>query len=165
MRSAAVAGEVPHFALRTSDDPPTTFDLDQGPASRLLSGVAAMSRFRIIVAMLVAVSVAMLPIAGSMAMPANWPEAAVVSADPSAADDMSMSDVCPHHADHADRADGKAMHDAACIAACAAGHIAVPADAASLVVFALLADRVSGPRVSNPYGPLPSNPPFRPPRA
>jgi hypothetical protein len=125
-----------------------------------------MSRYRTIVAMLVALSVAMLPVAGSMAMSAMSPDATTMSVSMSMTHDMSMTgdmpEVCPHHVDHPD---GKAMHDAACIAACAASHIAVPADAASLVVSALLAARVSGPRTSNPYGSLPSSPPFRPPRA
>jgi hypothetical protein len=125
-----------------------------------------MSRCRIIVAILVALSVAMLPVAGSMAMPANSPDATVMMAHMSMTHDMSMtgdmSGICPHQVDHPD---GKTMHDAACIAACAASHIAVPADAASLVLFALLAARVTGPRASNPYGSLPSSPPFRPPRA
>jgi hypothetical protein len=115
--------------------------------------------------MLVALSVAMLPVAGSMAMPVSSPSTVMV-ADVPMAHDMSMTDdmpdICPHHADHPD---GKAMHDAACIAACAASHIAVPADAVSLLVIALLAVRVTGPRTSNPYGSLPSSPPFRPPRA
>jgi hypothetical protein len=115
--------------------------------------------------MLVALGVAMLPVAGSMAMPVGAPSS-VMLADMPMAHDMSMtddmSDICPHQVDHGG---GKAMHDAGCIAACAASHIAVPADAASLVMFALLADRVSGVRVSNPYSSLSGSPPFRPPRA
>jgi hypothetical protein len=164
-RRAAIRGRSPHCALHAGYRPSASFDLDQRAASRVLYIVAAMSRCRIILAMLVALSVAMLPVAGSMAMPVGSP-ATVMSADMPMTHDMAMtddmSDICPHQVNHPD---GKPLHDAACIAACAAGHIAVPVDAASLVVFALLADRVSGPRVSNPYGSLPSSPPFRPPRA
>jgi len=115
-----------------------------------------MSIGRVILAVVIAISVAMLPVAGSAAASTKSPETATMSADMSMMDDMS--DCCPNHAEPCDKAISN------CTACCVSNYIAIPARDASFVTLPMPDGSVVPRLASNPFSSQPSNPPFRPPR-
>jgi hypothetical protein len=118
-----------------------------------------MSIGRIILALLVAISVAMLPIAGSASMAAKSSEMHGVSAAQDMSSSEDMSD-CPYHAKHRD----KSICDRDCMATCALSFFGIAGMGSVAVAFpSLLTSRVP-PRASDPHHSRPGNPPFRPPR-
>jgi hypothetical protein len=139
-----------------------------------------MSICRSVLALLLAVSVAMLPVAGHAmarssppdmsAMAATGDMSAMPGADNMSASDMGMGmhmsmgmpmdmDCCPHKADHS----GTAMDGCAGMAVCGlCFSMAVPSP--SPVVFLLVPAGIGPSFVTYAYRSPPGHPPFRPPR-
>ena len=113
-----------------------------------------MSIGRTIVALLIALSVAMLPAAGSAAMSAKSPEAAGIYVT----DDMS--DCCPHKANPCE----KAMDDCAAMATCALKCLSFLGTSA-VIVFPSAFAKMTASFAANPCSSQAGSPPFRPPRA
>ena len=111
-----------------------------------------MKAGRIILALLIALSVAVLPAAGGIAAVAKSTE----MAEAAAMDDM---DCCPHTANPCDKAT-----NAACMAMCALNCFTVYGSAASAVVFPVHQARLSPALGTNPFNSRTGTPPFRPPR-
>ena len=119
-----------------------------------------MSLGRTILALVVAISVAMLPVAGSAATPAKSLNMSgmSVSDEMSSADDMS--DCCPHQSNPCD----KSMADCGYMAVCALKCFGFSAGFSSPFVFPLRSSTVAPSLASNSYRSHPGIPPFRPPR-
>jgi hypothetical protein len=118
-----------------------------------------MSIGRIILALLVAISVAMLPIAGSASMAAKSSQMHGISAAQSMSSSEDMSD-CPHHAKHR----GKSTCDRDCMASCALSFFGIAGMGSVAVAFPPLFASMVPPLASDPHRSRPGNPPFRPPR-
>jgi hypothetical protein len=108
---------------------------------------------RTILALLVALSVAMLPAAGGAGISSKSPE----PADMSMTDDMS--DCCPHKTNPCE----KAMDDCATMATCALKCFSF-AGTSSMIVFPSTSARVTLSFAGNPFSSQTGSPPFRPPR-
>jgi hypothetical protein len=116
---------------------------------------------RIILALLIAVSVAVLPVARGVAAVATSTDmthmAAIGAADAAAMDDM---DCCPHQPNPGDKATDKS----ACMAICALGCFTLGGTAVSTIVVQSQQARLSFALNTNPLGSQAGRPPFRPPR-
>ncbi len=116
-----------------------------------------MSAGRIMIAIIVAVSVAILPVAGVAASD-------VKSADMSVTHDMSaahdMSDCCPPQTAPCD----KAIDDCGCMAVCAGNCFSILGTAFSNLVFPIALAETMPSLASQTSGLQTSNLPFRPPR-
>jgi hypothetical protein len=116
---------------------------------------------RTIFALLIALSVAVLPAAGGIAPVAKSSAmsdmGAMDHADMVAMDDM---DCCPHPANSSDRA----MDKSACMATCALKCFPFGGAALSTIVFPSHQARLIWALSTGPFGPQTSSPPFRPPR-
>jgi hypothetical protein len=119
-----------------------------------------MSIGRTILALLVALSVAMLPAAASAGVSAKSPH----QADMSTTEDMSMPedmhDCCPptNPCDHA-------MDNCGSMATCALKCFSFAGTSFSIVVFPSTFARMIAPLERNPFSLQLGTPPFRPPRA
>jgi hypothetical protein len=111
-----------------------------------------MSNGRAILALLIALSVALLPAAGG---------AGVKSSEPA---DMSvmegMPDCCPQNADPC----AKAMDHCASMATCALKCFSFAGAASSIIVFPSTFASMTIPLAANPFASQTGSPPFRPPR-
>jgi hypothetical protein len=110
-----------------------------------------MSNGRIILALLVALSVALLPAAGG---------AGVKSSEPAGMSAMEdMPDCCPQKADPCE----KAMDNCGTMATCALKCFSF-ASTSSIVVFPWTFATMTIPFAANPFASQTGSPPFRPPR-
>jgi hypothetical protein len=112
-----------------------------------------MGTDRAILAILIALSVAMLPAAGL----------AVVSSQSAAPADMSMTDdmdCCPHKANPCE----KAMEDCATMATCALKCFSFAGTLSSTIVFPSTSAKMTASFAANPLSSQTGSPPFRPPR-
>jgi hypothetical protein len=114
-----------------------------------------MRTHRPILALLIALSVAMLPAAGAAGVSSKSPE-------PS---DMStlegMLDCCPHRADACD----KAMDDCGAMATCALKCFSFAETSSSIIVFPFTFAKMTVSFAGNSFSSQIGSPPFRPPRA
>jgi hypothetical protein len=119
-----------------------------------------MKVLRTIFALLIALSVAMLPVARGIAAVATSTDmtqmAAMGDTDAAAMDDM---DCCPHQATPGDK-----MDKSACMAICALACFTLGGTAVSTIVFPSHQARLSLALNTNPLGSQTGRPPFRPPR-
>jgi hypothetical protein len=116
----------------------------------------AMRTYRIIIAALIGLSVAMLPAASSFAM--GGAAAAEISASHTIPD-------CDHHRSAPNGPTENTADDCPCLAACAFNSINLTTPGVHGVVFPAPASAALKPaRASIPYSSLTSIPPFRPPR-
>jgi hypothetical protein len=109
---------------------------------------------RTILAILIALSVAVLPAVG----------AAVVTSQSAAPAGMSMTDdmdCCPHKANPCE----KAMEDCTAMATCALKCFSFAGTSSSTIVFPLTYAKMTASFASNPFPSQAGSPPFRPPRA
>lgn len=113
-----------------------------------------MSIGRTIVTLLVALSVAMLPAAGSAGVSVKSPEAAGISMT------EDMSDCCPHQANPCE----KSMDDCGAMAACALKCFSFLGTSA-VIVFPSAFAKMTASFAANPFCSQAGSPPFRPPRA
>ena len=120
-----------------------------------------MSIGRTILALLVALSVAMLPAAASAGVSAKSPH----QADMSMTEDVSMSedmhDCCPPEANPC----GPAMDHCDAMAACALKCFSFAGTSSSIIVFPSSFAKMIAPLERNPFSSQTGAPPFRPPRA
>ena len=113
-----------------------------------------MSTGRTILALLIALSVAMLPAAAGALVD-------VASTDMSGMSAMEeMPDCCPPMTNHCD----KAMGDCASMATCALKCFSFAATSFSNIVFPLIAAKMPAPIATDPFSSQTGSPPFRPPR-
>jgi hypothetical protein len=107
---------------------------------------------RTILALLIALSVAMLPAAGGAGVSSKSPERA----------DMSMMeemhDCCPPKANPCDKADCGTM------ATCALKCFSFAGTSSSMIVFPSIFAKMTGSFAASPFSSQTSSPPFRPPR-
>ena len=119
-----------------------------------------MSIGRSILALLIALSVAMLPAAGGAGVSSNTPE----RSDMSMTEDVSMSedmhDCCPHEANPCD----KAMERCGTMATCALKCFSFAGASSSIVAFPATFAKMIAPLEHNPFSSQTGTPPFRPPR-
>ena len=113
-----------------------------------------MSIGRTILALVVALSVALLPAAAGAGVSAKPPE----SADMSAMEDMH--ECCPPQANPCD----KAMDDCGTMASCALKCFSFAATSSSIIVFPSISATMTASFVSHPFSSQMGSPPFRPPR-
>ncbi len=115
---------------------------------------------RTILALLVALSVAMLPAAAGAGVSSKSPH----RADMSMTKDMSMTeampDCCPHMANPCDRA----MDDCGTMAGCVLKSFSFAGTSSSIIVFPAIFAKVIAPIERNPLSSQTGTPPFRPPR-
>jgi hypothetical protein len=131
--------------------------LDDEPAAARLS-CAQMAVVRTIFALLLAVSVAMLPAAGAFAFKAEVQAAAEMSAQMSA--DGMTHDCCPPAVNPCDKAGDGCASMAACALPCCVYPAAVAAPLVYPTMFADLMPLLRSKVLSSQLG----SPPFRPPR-
>jgi hypothetical protein len=108
---------------------------------------------RTILALLIALSVAMLPAAG----------VAIVSSQSAAPEGMSMTDdmdCCPHKANPCE----KAMEDCATMATCALKCFSFTGTSSSTIVFPSTSAKMTASFATNSFSSQTGSPPFRPPR-
>jgi hypothetical protein len=119
-----------------------------------------MKVVRTIFALLIALSVAMLPVARGVAAVAKSTDmthmATMGDSDTVAMDD---TDCCPHQPNHGDK-----MDKSACMAACALQCFTLGSATASTIIFPSHQARLSPALVTNPFNSQTGSPPFRPPR-
>jgi hypothetical protein len=119
-----------------------------------------MKALRTIFALLIALSVALLPAAGSLAAAAKSADMTHMmtmgDADAVAMDDM---DCCPHRTNPGDKTD-----KSACMAVCALACFTLGDTAVSTIVFPSHQARLSPALITNPFSSQTGRPPFRPPR-
>jgi hypothetical protein len=107
---------------------------------------------RTILALLIALSVAILPAAGGVGLSSKSP----------AQEDMSMSDMhdcCPHKANPCDKAD-----DCGTMATCALKCFSFAGTPSSIFVFPPTFAKMTASLAVNPFSSQTGTPPFRPPR-
>jgi len=122
---------------------------------------AVMRIGRTISVLLIAISVATLPVTGSIATSAKSSEMTLSASgemDMSASD--AMCDRCPGHAKPCD----KPMGDCGSMATCALKCFPLSIADGSPVVFPSITAKLVPSLASRSYRPLSGNPPFRPPR-
>jgi len=112
-----------------------------------------MSIGRTIVTLLIALSVAILPAAGSPGVSVKSPEAADISVT------EDMPDCCPHKANPCE----KATDVCAAMAACALKCFSFVGTSA-VIVFPSAFAKMTASFAANPFCSQPGSPPFRPPR-
>jgi hypothetical protein len=112
-----------------------------------------MSIGRTIVTLLIALSVAMLPAAGSAGVSVKSPEAAGISMT------EGMPDCCPHKANPCE----KATDVCAAMAACALKCFSFLGTSA-VIVFPSAFAKMTASFAANPFSSQAGSPPFRPPR-
>ena len=113
-----------------------------------------MSIGRTIVALLLALSVVMLPAGAGTGVGAKSPEAAVMSVT------EDMPDCCPHKANPCE----KAMDGCGAMATCGLKCFSF-ASASAVIVIPLTFAKITASLTANPFSPQACSPPFRPPRA
>jgi hypothetical protein len=113
---------------------------------------------RTILALFVALSVAMLPVAAGAGVSSKSP------ADMSMTEDMAMTegmpDCCPHQANPCDHA----MDDCGSMAGCVLKSFSFAGTSSSVIVFPATFAKMIAPLEHNPFSSQTSAPPFRPPR-
>ena len=127
-----------------------------------------MSFARSAMAILLAISVAMLPVAGNAMLRASGTDmsavappgdmSAMAATDEMSATDMDM-DCCPHQADHSGKATDSCTVRAACGLCCGIAFSSHPA-----IVFSFVPAVLGRSFLTYAYRSLPGHPPFRPPR-
>ena len=119
-----------------------------------------MSTGRTILALLVSLSVAMLPVAAGAGVSSKSPD----QADMSMTEDMSvtedMRDCCPPKANPCDHA----MDDCGSMATCVLKCFSFAGTSYSIIVFPATFAKMIAPLEHNPFSSQTSAPPFRPPR-
>jgi len=148
--------------------PNSEWMIDRGLANSSLDPVGAksaifpcvMKAVRTILALLIALSVAVLPVARGVAAVAKSTDMTHMmtmgDGDAVAMDDM---DCCPHQANPGDK-----MDKSACMAICALACFTLGGTAVSTVVFPSHQARLGPALNTNPLGSQTGRPPFRPPR-
>jgi hypothetical protein len=117
-----------------------------------------MNVVRIMFALLIALSVAVLPAAsGVVVTSAAMSDVAVDHQDMAAMDDM---DCCPHQTNPG----GKAMDKSTCMAICALSCFTFGGADVSAIMFAPHQARLIWALATNPFNAQTGSPPFRPPR-
>jgi hypothetical protein len=120
-----------------------------------------MSIGRTILALLVSLSVAMLPAAAGAGVSAKSPH----QADMSMTEDMSMTgdmhDCCPPKANPCDHA----MDDCGSMATCVLKCFSFAGTSSEIIVFPATSVKMIAPFERNPFSSQTGAPPFRPPRA
>jgi hypothetical protein len=111
-----------------------------------------MSNGRTILALLIALSVALLPTAGGAGVKSPAPAGMSVMED--------MPDCCPHKANPCE----KAMDDCAAMATCALKCFSFAVTSSSIIVFPSTFASMMIPLAANPFASQTGSPPFRPPR-
>jgi hypothetical protein len=123
----------------------------------------SMKRARTIIALVIAASVALLPVAGAAAPAAQAMDMAVAMAMP-AADEIAvahdMSDCCPPAAAPCEQA----MGPGACMAACASNVFSFSNGGFSDLVFPLVRAQILPSLARQSFRAQTGSPPFRPPR-
>jgi hypothetical protein len=131
-----------------------------------------MSTGRTILALLVSLSVAMLPVAAGAGVSSKSPDRAdmpvtedmSMTHDMSIADDTSMTegmhDCCPPMANPCDHA----MDDCGSMAGCVLKSFSFAGTSSSIIVFPATFAKMIAPLEHNPFSSQTSAPPFRPPR-
>jgi hypothetical protein len=114
-----------------------------------------MSIHRSILALLIALSVAMLPAAGAAGMKSKSPE----PSDMSSLEDML--DCCPHKANPCDQA----VDDCRAMATCALKCLSFAGASSSIIVFPFAFAKMAVSFAGNSFSSQIGSPPFRPPRA
>jgi hypothetical protein len=139
------------FALAKS-----SLDPGSKEAAILWLQAGAMRIGRTILALLIALSVAMLPAAAGAGVSSKSPEMADMDAG-----DMSSAmedDCCPH------KANPCAMDDCGSMATCALKCFSFSGASSSIIVFPSTFAKVATPFAANPFSSQTGTPPFRPPR-
>ncbi len=133
-----------------------------GPINLLFSRNLSMRIGRTILALLIAVSVAMLPAAGGVGMRSP------PSTDLSAMEDMTgmsamedMQGCCPHKVDPCDKSAG----DCCSMATCALKCFSFAGTGSATIVFPSTFAKMTAAVAANPFSSQTGSPPFRPPRA
>lgn len=123
----------------------------------------AMQLARTILSLLVALSVAMLPIAGATALPATSMDMTSMSAAQAMSEDMAaeMPDCCPHDS----KASDKSTNDCGCVATCVVTSFGLSAPLSSVFHFPPILATLAPSPASQPFHSETGSPPFRPPRA
>jgi hypothetical protein len=125
-----------------------------------------MSIGRTILALLVSLSVAILPAAAGAGMSSTSPDRADMSMteDMSINEDMSMTadipDCCPPKANPCDQA----MDNCGSMATCALKCFSFAGTSSSIILFPATFAKVTAPLEHNPFSSQTGAPPFRPPR-
>jgi len=116
---------------------------------------------RTIIALLVALSVAMLPAASGAAAGSKSPAAEDMSASDMSPTDMSAmeGDCCPNKANPCAQ-----MDDCGSMATCALKCFSFSSGSSSIIVFPSTFAKMATPFASNPFSSQTGTPPFRPPR-
>src|SRR5262249_16951015 len=114
----------------------------------------SMNIGRIVLALLIALSVGMLPAASGAGLNVKPAEPAGMSAM------QDMSDCCPDKADPC----GKAMDHCGAMATCALKCFSFADTSFSIIIFASPFAKMTASFATNPFSALTSSPPFRPPR-
>jgi hypothetical protein len=116
---------------------------------------------RTILALLLALSVAMLPAAAGAGVSSKSPETADISDTDMSTTDMSAmeGDCCPHKANPCDQAD-----DCATMAACALKCFSFAGAPWSVIVFPSSFAKLAAPFADKSFPSQTGSPPFRPPR-
>ncbi len=117
-----------------------------------------MKVVRTIFAILIAVSVAVLPAAGVVAKSSAMSDMAAMDHQDMVA--MDGMDCCPHQTSPS----GKAMDESACMATCALHFFTSGGAAVSAIVFPTHHARLIWALSTNPFSSQTGSPPFRPPR-
>ena len=125
-----------------------------------------MSIGRTILALLISLSVAMLPVAAGAGVNSKSPDRADMSVteDMSMTHDMSMTedmhDCCPPMANPCDHA----MDDCGSMAGCVLKSFSFAGTSSSIIVFPAAFAKMIAPLEHDPFSSQTSTPPFRPPR-
>jgi hypothetical protein len=114
---------------------------------------------RTILALLLALSVAVLPAAAGARVSPKSPETADMSATDMSGTDMSAMDCCPHKTNPCDQAD-----DCATMAACALKCFSFAGTSWSTIVFPSSFAKLAAPFADKSFPSQTGSPPFRPPR-
>jgi hypothetical protein len=124
----------------------------------------AMQLARTILSLLIALSVAMLPIAGAAALPAtsmDMPSMSASQATSTSEDMAEMPDCCPHDSKALD----KSTNDCGCAASCVVTSFGLSAPLSSVFHFPPILATLAPSPASQPFHSETGSPPFRPPRA
>ena len=115
---------------------------------------------RTILALLVALSVAMLPAAAGAGVGSKSPHQAGMSMTEDMSIAEGMHDCCPPKANPC----GHAMDDCGSMAGCVLKSFSFAGTSSSVIVFPATSVKVIAPSEHNPFSSQTSAPPFRPPR-
>jgi hypothetical protein len=144
-----------HIAwIASAADDPKADMAGTAKAAIFRSESRSMNIGRIVLALLIALSVGMLPAASGAGLNVKPAESAGMSAM------QEMPDCCPHKANPC----GKAMDDCGAMATCALKCFSFAGTSSSIIVFASVFARMTALFATNAFSAQTGSPPFRPPR-